>query len=193
MAFTTLSKFIVGEAFDGVPVIATEDLHNYFNMDEISVINTVGYSKMNTIREKAQAELEEFGFKIGNYHSKNAYIYTDKIGPGNIILPGAFIGPHVELGKCNIIYSNVSLTHHISIGNFNFIASGCVFGGNVKMGDNCFVGLNSTVRNRINIPSYTLIGCASNIVKSIDVENSVWIGNPAKRIDNNESLDCIIK
>lgn len=193
LAYSTLKCFIKELEIDGVPVIATEDLSSTFNLSQCTILNTIGYSHMNLLREKVQRELEDLGITVGTYISKKANVYTSDISEGNIILPGSFIGPFVSLGRCNIIYSNVSLTHHIVIGSFNFIASGCVLGGNITVGNNCFIGLNSTIRNRLNIPSYTLIGCASNITKMTQSEESVWLGNPAKLVEGRNSKDAIIK
>lgn len=193
LCFTTLRKFIKYSQCDGLPIIATEDLAKVFDSSDVLVVNTVGYSKMNTLREKAQSELDSFNLQTVSYISRNANVYSEDIGNGCIIMPGAFVGPDVKLGKGNIIYSNVSLTHHITIGDYNFIASGCVLGGNIIIGNNCFIGLNSTLRNRLNIPSFTLIGCSSNVVKPIEDENTIWLGNPAKVIEGRKSIDVVIK
>lgn len=193
LGFTTLRKLINEYILDDLPIIATEDIPSLYNRNDIVIVNTVGYSKMNTLRKKAQIELEELGLNITTYISSKANVYSNKVGRGSIIMPGSFVGPDVEIGTCNIIYSNVSLTHHITIGDYNFIGSGCVLGGNIRIHDNCFIGLNSTLRNRLVIPSYTLIGCSSNVVKSIEGENSVWVGNPAKQIINRLALETIIR
>lgn len=193
LCFTTLRKFIDSTKIEELPIVATEDLADRFDIGEIFVVNTVGYTKMNTIREKAQSELDAFNLRTVSYISKKANVYSDDIGKGCIIMPGAFVGPNVKLGKGNIIYSNVSLTHHITIGNYNFIASGCVLGGGISIENNCFIGLNTTIRNRISIPSFTLIGCASNIVKPIEDENTIWIGNPASKVIGRNALEITIK
>lgn len=193
LAYSILKAFIQKVEIDGIPVIATEDLSSTFDLSQCIILNTIGYSHMNQLREKVQSELEELGISVGTYISNKANVYTSDIAEGNIILAGSFIGPFVTLGRCNIIYSNVSLTHHITIGNFNFIASGCILGGNIAIGNNCFIGLNSTLRNRLNIPSYTLIGCGANVTKMTQIEETVWMGNPAKRIEDQNSKDVIIK
>lgn len=154
---------------------------------------TTGYSQMNDIRKKVFFQIREEGYKLCTFISANANVYTDKIGDGSIIMPGAFVGPYVELGVSDIIYANVSLTHHITIGDFVFIGSGCVVGGNVKIGDNCFVGLNSTIKNKAKIPSYTLIGSGTNILSSItEGKGAVYVGNPARCLADKRSVDVKI-
>ena len=107
LCFTTLRKFIDSTKIEELPIVATEDLADRFDIGEIFVVNTVGYTKMNTIREKAQSELDAFNLRTVSYISKKANVYSDDIGKGCIIMPGAFVGPNVKLGKGNIIYSNV--------------------------------------------------------------------------------------
>lgn len=193
LCFTTLQRLIQSNNLDGLPIVAIEDLPKFYSKSNVAIVNTIGYSKMNKLRVIAQQEMDKLGYKTISYVSKMANVYSDQIGVGTIIMPGAFVGPEVKIGMYNIIYSNVSLTHHIHIGNYNFIASGCVLGGNVSIQDNCFIGLNSTIRNRLSIPSFTLIGCGSNLIKSIEDENTVWTGNPAKIIEGKMSINTIIK
>ena len=193
LAFSTSRQFMDATEMNGKPIIAQEDLKHNFNMDEIGIVNTIGYSKMNSIREKVHNELLDEGFHLQTFISRNANVYTSDIREGSIIMPGAFVGPYVTVGKACIIYSNVSLTHHITIEDYCFIASGCVFGGNVTIGHNSFIGLNSTIRNRISLAPYTLVGASSNVLKSCGSMGGVILGNPAKIIDGKDSRNSIIK
>lgn len=193
LAYSTSRKFMDKMEMNGLPIVAQEDLNTTFNMREVGIINTIGYSKMNSIRERVHNELLNEGFHLQTFISKNANVYTSDIREGSIIMPGAFVGPDVSVGKACIIYSNVSLTHHITIEDYCFIASGCVFGGNVTIGHNSFIGLNSTIRNRISLAPYTLVGASSNVLKASDLMGGVILGNPAKIIDGRDSRTSIIK
>jgi len=51
------------------------------------------------------------------------------IGDGTVIMPGAFIGNHVEIGKNCIIHPNVTIMDHCIIGNNVIIQPGTVIGG----------------------------------------------------------------
>lgn len=193
LAFTTGKKFMDKNELEGLPVIAFEELPDYFDMSHCMILNTIGYSQMNDIRKKVFFQIREKGYKLCTFVSANANVYTDKIGDGSIIMPGAFVGPDVNVGICDIIYANVSLTHHITIGDFVFIGSGCVVGGNVKIGDNCFIGLNSTIKNKAEIPPYTLIGSGSNVLLSIsEGGGNVYVGNPARCLADKRSVDVKI-
>lgn len=185
LAFTTGRAFMDKTELEGIPIVAFEELSDSFDMNQCMILNTIGYSQMNDIRKKVFFQIREEGYKLCTFISANANVY--------IIMPGAFVGPYVELGVSDIIYANVSLTHHITIGDFVFIGSGCVVGGNVKIGDNCFVGLNSTIKNKAKIPSYTLIGSGTNVLSSItEGKGAVYVGNPARCLADKRSVDVKI-
>lgn len=60
LCFTTLRKFIDSAKIEELPIVATEDLADRFDIGEIFVVNTVGYTKMNTIREKSTVRIRCF-------------------------------------------------------------------------------------------------------------------------------------
>lgn len=193
LAFSTSREFLKETSIKGIPVIAQEDLKLLFNVNEVAIVNTIGYSNMNAIRERVHNELKAEGFNIHTFISRNANVYTDDIREGSIVMPGAFVGPDVTIGHACIIYSNVSLTHHITIEDYCFIASGCVFGGNVTIGNNSFIGLNSTIRNRISLAPYSLVGAASNVLKSYEQWGGVVLGNPSRLVEGKDSRNLVIK
>ena len=188
VAYSTSAELISDRIFDNLPVEPTEVV-----MDSgLLFINTIGYSKMNTIRQKVSMQFYKHNIPISSFISKRALIYTDEklLGTESIIMPGAYIGPEVKLGRGNIVYSNVTLTHHIQIGDYNFVGAGVTMGGGIIIDDNCFFGLNSTVKNRINIRKYSLIGAGANILSSTE-EYGIYIGNPARKADK-KSFDTVI-
>ncbi len=191
IAFCTKGSLMKCDNLKGMPVVPFEELDLEFDMGEVFLLNTIGYSKMNTIRQKVNGEIRTAGYGLFTWISCRSNVYTRDIGDGSIVMPGAFIGPDVKLGESCIVYSGVSLTHHITIEDNCFIASGVVIGGNVIVGRNSFIGLNSTIRNRIKIAGYSLVGCASNIVKDIAEEGKVAVGNPARIIVGKESYNSL--
>lgn len=135
---------------------------------------------MNLYREQKYKECKDRGLCIRTYISPKAIVYSDIIGEGCIIMPGAYIGPYSEIGIGNVIRSNCVLSHHDKIGNFNWIADGSVFGGGAVIGNNCFLGLNSTIRNEIAIADRTFLGAKSYLGYSSECDGA-YIGIPAKR------------
>lgn len=193
LAFSTSKQFMDKKEMNGLPIVAQEDLKETFSMNDVGIINTIGYSKMNTLRERVHNELSDEGFHLQTFVSQNANVYTTDIREGSIIMPGAFVGPYVSIGRACIIYSNVSLTHHIIIQDYSFIASGCVLGGNITVGNNSFIGLNTTIRNRISLAPYTLVGCGSNVLRDNHITGGIILGNPAHYVEGEDSRNSTIK
>lgn len=181
LAFCSHQKYITdNNTLDGLPIVAFEDLSSLFDMSTVHILNTIGYTQMNGIRERVANEILDHGYILGSYISERAMIYSNEdFGQGNIISPGAYIGPYVKLGMCNIIHPNATLTHHDIIGDYNFICAGVCVGGDVTISNNCFIGLNSTIKNGLFISPYTLIGSASNVIRST-IDKGVYLGNPAR-------------
>ena len=194
VAYTTASRFINETTLEGKQVFPFEELVDRFDKREVRILNTIGYSKMNTVRERVNNEIEESGFVQYSYISSRAFVASKKselADKGCIILPNAFVGPKVQIGKSAVIYSNCSLTHDIVIEDNVFLGSGCVVGGNVRIGRNSFIGMNSTIKNRISLAPYSLVGCGSNVLKTVEQERCVIVGNPAQVLDGKDSMDSL--
>lgn len=191
IAFTLDSNYIKSQKFCDLPVYPFETLEQYVDIDNVEVLLSIGYNKMNQHRESKYHECKSRGFKIHTFVSKQALVYAD-FGEGSVIMPGAYIGPFSTLGVCNVIRSGCVLSHHEKIGDFNWIADGCTYGGNVVQGNNCFIGLGTTVRNGISIADNTFVGAHSYLNKST-MSNCAYTGNPARQLPTSNSYTIISK
>lgn len=98
VAYTTLKRFINEPTLDGKEIVPFEDLKSRFDNEKVCVLNTIGYSKMNTVRERVKDEIVESGFVNYSYISPNAFVAIDHSilsNKGCIIMPNAFIGTNV--------------------------------------------------------------------------------------------------
>ena len=186
VAYTVNKEYLDVTFHNNKPVVALEELEKFYNMDNIDIINTVGYSKMNGLREKVFYDIKKLNYKIGSFYSEKSLYYSNikDFGVGNIILPFSHIGLHVTIGNNNIIFSGVNLTHEITIGNNNFIASGTTIGGYVKIENNCFLGLNSTIKNKVAIRDRTLVGASTYIHEDTE-KDGVYVPQRCKKLKKN--------
>ena len=194
VAFTTKKCFINQDTLCGKEVVPFEYLTDRFDKDSVRILNTIGYSKMNTIRERVNNDILLTGIAPFSYISKRAFVLSPNLNIlslGCIIMPNVFIGSNVQIGKSTIIYSNCSLTHDIVIGDNVFCGSGCVVGGNVNIGKNSFIGMNSTIKNRVSLGPYSLVGCGSNVINKVEKERCVIVGNPARILAYKDSMESI--
>lgn len=192
LAYTTYRSMINETSLEGKPIVAIEDLNELYDMKSVYVLNTIGYTDMNTVRERVFKDMKERFANIYTFISKNALVYTDNIGIGSIVMPGAYVGPYVEVGESCLIMAQSSVPHHIKVENFSYIAARAVIGGTSIIGHNSFIGINATVKNKVNLAPYTLIGSGSNVLTSVTEECCVVVGNPAKILPDKRSYDSKI-
>lgn len=183
IGFTLNRQYIDNDIFEGLPVYAYEDLADLFNMDQVQIAITIGYSNMNQNRSIVYDQCKNSGYKVYTYISEKAYNYGDEIGEGSIILPAAFVGPYVKIGKCAIIWNQVCIPHHSTVGDFTHMAGGTMVGGGSTIGAYCFIGMNCSIKNGIHIGDRTFIGANSYMSESTE-GGLGFVGNPAKNPKN---------
>lgn len=182
--------YLLTDYYNELPVYPFEDIESCIDVSSTEIALTLGYSKMNEHRASKYAICKKKGYNILTYVSRQAHVFTDKIGEGSIVLPGTYIGPFSEIGKCAVIRPGSVFSHHDVIGNYNWIADGCTFGGGVKMGDHCFLGLGTTVRNGITISDYTL-ACAQTYLGRDTEKFKAYKGVPAKEVTGKTAYEVV--
>lgn len=183
VAFAADKAYITEPVFCGLPVVAFEVLEEVYPITEFDVFVAVGYSKMNSLREKLYKTAKEKGYFLPNYISSNcSYLTKEEIGDNNLILEENVIQPFVKIGSNNVFWSGNHIGHDVQIQNHNFIASHVVVSGFVKIMNNCFLGVNSTLRDEIIIADKTLVGAGAVVMKSTK-EKSVWLAPSAVKLN----------
>ena len=193
VAFANLRDFLSTSNYCGLDVYPLEDLPEFFDMETVHVLITIGYTKMNTRREKTYNLCKELNYKIYTYISSRAICDSDDIGEGCIIMPTAYVPPCTKVGKCNIINMGTYITNTGGIGDFNWIAATIVMGGNIKMGSNCFSGMGCTLKNGITIGSKVFLGANSYLTENAG-DGLAYMGSPAankKKLKSSIVIDFV--
>lgn len=188
--FCVDKQFIDCDTLMDIPVIPFEEIENKYSCDNHSFIITIGYSKMNTIRESAYIKVSNKGYKLENFIHPTATINADEIGDGNIILENVFLGPHTKVGNANIFWNGANICHDCEIGNFNQISASAVMSGCAKVKDNCFIGMNASIRDHVTVKNKTLVGAGTFINEDTE-ENGVYVPARAVKLDK-DSLEINI-
>ena len=92
------------------------------------------------------------------------------------ILQNTIIGEGTKIGN------NVNIGHNVIIGKNCFISAGAMLCGSVVVEDNCWIAPGSNILNKVIVKQNTLIGLGSVVFRNTK-SNSVYVGNPAKRIN----------
>lgn len=115
-------------------------------------------------------------------------------------LGGVLIGDYVEIGSCTAVcrgtLSDTVLENHVKIDNLVHIAHNCLIrtgayviacaeiSGGVNVGRNAWIAPNSCTHQKIVIGDESIIGLGAVVTKDVP-SNSVYAGNPAKKIRDN--------
>lgn len=161
VAFAVQNDYLTQTEYLGLPVISLESMEGVFPANSHKILVCVGYTKMNSIREKVYFEIKKCGYEIMSYIHETATILSKDIGYGCIILENVTIGIGCKVGVGDIFFPNTTISHDTEIGNYNFFAPSVAVAGHVKIKNYCFLGIHSTVRDNVRIDDYTLLGAAT--------------------------------
>lgn len=104
------------------------------------------------------------------------------LGEGSVVLHNSIIDVNAKVGNNCIINHSSVIGHYAKVEDHCHISANCVI-GRCFIETGTFIGGNSWVNNGISIAKYCVVGSGSNVIKNITDENSIFAGNPAKRIN----------
>lgn len=115
-----------------------------------------------------------------------------------IVHPSARVNAYVTIdsgvarptivGKDVFLMAKCHIAHDCRIGDGCEVATGAVLGGWVELDRNVKVGLNATIRPRVKIGAGARIGAGAVVTKDVPA-GEVWVGCPARNIDEHQSPD----
>ena len=167
--------------FEGLPVIAFEDIENEHPQSEFKFFAPMSPNGMNSIRKGIYENIKQKGYELISYVSSKASVFGNRIGDNCFILEDNTLQPFTNIGNNVVMWSGNHIGHHGSIGDHVFFTSHVVLSGHCEVGDSSFFGVNSTVRDGITIAEGTLVGMGACIIKDTKPW-SIYIGNPAKEL-----------
>ena len=136
-------------------------------------------------REKLYISYFKLGCRFPKIISKTAQISNySNLSEGVIIQDNVVISSNVTIGKLVKVNINSTIMHDVIINNFVTVAPNVTTLGYVKIGKNSFIGASCTILPHLAIGQNVIIGAGSIVTKNIR-KNSVYVGNPAKRLKDN--------
>lgn len=121
---------------------------------------------------------------------------TAVVGEGTVLMPGSYIGHHVQIGKNCIIYPNVTIMDHCIIGDHVIIQAGTVIGsdafyynkktnqeihyrkmescGRVRIGNHVEIGANCTIDRGVSAD--TVIGDGTKMDNLVHIGHDTEVG-----------------
>ncbi len=191
VAFAVNRNFIQAGSFEGLPLVALEELPELYPPDAFEAFVAVGYNQMNKVREKLYNETKGMGYKLASYISSHCTCLTQyPIGDNCFMLEDNTIQPFVRIGNNVVLWSGNHIGHDVTIGDHTYITSHVVISGFVDIKQYSFLGVNCTIRDGITIAEGTLVGAGAVIMKSTE-EKGVYLP-PRSTIFNKKSDEIVI-
>jgi acetyltransferase-like isoleucine patch superfamily enzyme len=134
-----------------------------------SIIIALGGSlKSMQFRKKVYDFYKEKNIQFSNLISDDANIRDGvRMGQGNIIGSGVFIGAHSIIGENNFISYMTCIGHHNKIGNCNLFAPGVMMSGLVEIGDNCILTTGVNFIDKVKLGSNVILPLGYNVVRNL--------------------------
>lgn len=169
-------------------VIASDkDLPNLVGSYEYFLI-TIGSIKDPSKRIEEFEYLKKLGPKFPVIISPLAHVARSAcVGEGTIVMHRALVNSAASIGKNCIINTSALIEHDTKTGDHCHISTGSIINGTCNIGNRIFIGSNSVVANNVDICDDVVIGAGSVVTKSIS-EAGLYVGNPARRVNNDNQL-----
>lgn len=175
VAFTVDTEYIKEENFEGLPIVAFEDIEMKYSIEDYKFFIPLSYTKVNKLREQKFLEAKEKGYRFISYISSKASVASNvKIGENCFIFEDNTIQPFVIIEDNCILWSGNHIGHHSIVKDNCFISSHVVISGGVEIGENTFIGVNATLRDHIKIGKFNVIGAGALILADTE-DNKVYM------------------
>ena len=102
-------------------------------------------------------------------------------------MPGVIVNCYSRIGQMCLINTGSIIEHDNYFKNFSSSGPGVTTSGNVIVNELSHLGTGSVVIHDIKIGKNTILGANSVAVKNLD-DNSVYVGNPAKKIKKRKKV-----
>lgn len=185
IAFCADREYCQSKEVLGLPLIPFEEIEKHYLPNQVDMHITIGYTKLNQLRQDAYNRAKAKGYKLANFVDSRIRLWpNNKFGDNVFIFEDNTIQPFAEFGSNIVLWSGNHIGHHAKIGSHTFITSHVVVSGFVEIGENCFLGVNATLRDSIKVGSRAVIGAGTLILKDV-LDEQIYIGPKTEAIDKN--------
>jgi sugar O-acyltransferase (sialic acid O-acetyltransferase NeuD family) len=165
-AFTVDREHLAGDTFEGLPVVAFEDVQRHFPSDDFEMFVPISFKRMNHVRSEKYAQAKRKGYDLISYVSSRTETWPGfRCGDNCFIMEGNSIAPFVEIGNDVVMWCGSHIGHHSVVKDHVMMASHVVIAGSCTIEPYSFLGVNSTVRDNTVVARETLVGAGVTILE----------------------------
>jgi sugar O-acyltransferase (sialic acid O-acetyltransferase NeuD family) len=115
-------------------------------------VNAVGYRDL-TARLRVTSMVLAAGYMMPALVHPRAYVSrTSQIGEGCIVMSGALVDCHVDVGPGVVIWPGANISHDSIVGENTFLSPNSTVCGCCRIGASCFVGAGAVVVDHATVP-----------------------------------------
>lgn len=167
VACTVDRQYASAAKWNGLPVVAFEDLARTYPPETHDLFVALGYQDMNGLREAKCQLSREKGYTLASLIHPDSGLPSDCVyGDNCFVMNQVHVHPRVRFGNNVFVWSGSMVGHHSTIGDNCWLTSSANVSGVVSMGKNCFLAVNATVGHSVEIADHCFIGANALVVKS---------------------------
>jgi sugar O-acyltransferase (sialic acid O-acetyltransferase NeuD family) len=179
-AFAVDAAYLKEATFQGLPVIAFEELEASFPPEQATLFVAMGIQKVNQLRARKVAEVEARGYRLASYLSSNARVADDLVLKANsFVMEEVLLMPKVTVGRDSVLWPRCVVGFRSSIGDHCWLVA-ATLGESVSLGDYTFVGLNATIAPSRVIGRSNVIGAGAVVLEDTK-EFSIYKAQASER------------
>lgn len=177
-----------GMSFYGVPVLGGEDLLETYTSKAAGALPVVGDL---TARLRLYRRCKALGYELPNVIDPSVVACSDvRYGEGIFVSLNSAILTNVTIGDYAFVGTGVNILHDTTIGQNCVIGGGTTIGATVTVGNHVSFGTGVTVASGAKrIGDNVSVAAGAVILKDVP-DNAFVIGNPARVIAYNPSVDA---
>ncbi len=184
-AFAVEEKYRNMDMLRGLPVINFESMEEKYPPDIFDAFVAVTYVKLNRARRRLYNLTKNKGYRCASYVSSHCFFWENaEIGENSFIFEDNTIQYHVKIGNNVVLWSGNHVGHRTIIEDDVWLTSHDVISGFCHIGKGSFVGVNASIGDNVNVAEDVVIGVGTVVVKDLLQKAGVYIGIPAKLMDD---------
>ena len=169
---------------EGLPVVRFDDLLEHYPPAQIDIHIPLGYQAINGLRRERFERARAMGYRFASYVSSRANVSSDaKVGENCLIYENAVIEHGAVIGDNVVVRCGAHVATGCILGSHSFIASQATLCIDAEVGEQAYVGVAAVVRDGVRIGERSFAGAGAGILFNTPPD-SVYIGNPARRVNN---------
>ncbi len=181
VAFSLTRDYIDAPTFEGLPVVAFEDVEKTYDPAEYAFFAPMSHRRMNKLRASIYEQIKAKGYPLISYVSSKATTFSNvEIGENCFILEDNTLQPFVKIGHNVVLWSGNHIGHHSVIHDHVLFTSQVVLSGHCVVEPYSFFGVNATIRDGVTIAEGSLIAMSSSVTKDTEPWG-IYRGLPAKK------------